>query len=513
MLVAMFRVLGVFALIISFYSAAYAQLQRPISGVVAATSGAIEVKYVAPDGNEIGRMAGIGDPIYLNDEISTGPDTSLQVLLKDQTVFTIGPNAILVFDEFIYDPSSDEAGSLSASVKKGAFKFVSGKISKKSSTAMKLKLPNATASIRGTTVAGRVRGDGESDVILLSGAISVTSESNPVGVDIFQPGWGASISATGAVSDPFQLSSDVLDAILSEATVDAPAEEQESTQETATSVATAAAVINDLSIEEQIIADFTADVTQTLASNGETEVAIGDLFSLILANSDLVAQLEAQGLDVSQAPTDISYAYLDTTLVSMLASGASPEYMVLLSDGAGGHYLNHADVDPDLSNLISDSYSGSVRFSGSGLNFAPSADATTAGGTASYDYTISYDTARASGSFSINSLSIDGISYGSHTETFSNVALAGRPQAQYEDDTDNNLFANQEIFEVGVAEATFSQSGNEVSAQLNSSLGSITNGTDVVNGILGSTNIMINDTSTPNKMARVEKHEVGRRVD
>ena len=187
--------------------------------------------------------------------------------------------------------------------------------------------------------------------------------------------------------------------------------------------------------------------------------------------------------------------------------------MVLLSDGAGGHYLNHADVDPDLSNLISDSYSGSVRFSGSGLNFAPSADATTAGGTASYDYTISYDTARASGSFSINSLSIDGISYGSHTETFSNVALAGRPQAQYEDDTDNNLFANQEIFEVGLAEATFSQSGNEVSAQLNSSLGSITNGTDVVNGILGSTNIMINDTSTPNKMARVEKHEVGRRVD
>jgi len=78
---------------------------------------------------------------------------------------------------------------------------------------------------------------------------------------------------------------------------------------------------------------------------------------------------------------------------------------------------------------------------------------------------------------------------------------------------DNVLNTNQEIFEVGVAEATFSQSGNEVSAQLNSSLGSITNGTDVVNGILGSTNIMINDTSTPNKMARVEKHEVGRRVD
>ena len=113
-------------------SLAHAQLQRPISGVVAASSGPVEVSYVAPDGQSIGRVAGIGDPIYLDDEITTGPETSLQILLKDQTVFTIGPNAVLVFDEFIYDPSGTEAASLTASVKKGAFKFISGKISKKS---------------------------------------------------------------------------------------------------------------------------------------------------------------------------------------------------------------------------------------------------------------------------------------------------------------------------------------------------------------------------------------------
>ena len=162
-------------LIVSFVSTAHAQLQRPISGVVAASSGPVEVRYVSPAGEDIGRSAGIGDPIYLDDEIVTGPDTSLQILLKDQTVFSIGPNAVLVFDEFIYDPSGGSENSLTASVKKGAFKFISGKISKKNPEAMKLKLPNATASIRGTTVAGRVQENGDADVILLSGAISVTN--------------------------------------------------------------------------------------------------------------------------------------------------------------------------------------------------------------------------------------------------------------------------------------------------------------------------------------------------
>ena len=491
---------------------AYAQLQRPISGVVAATSGVIEINYVAPDGEAIGRFAGIGDPIYLNDEISTGPDTSLQVLLKDQTVFTIGPNAILVFDEFIYDPTSDEAGSLSASVKKGAFKFVSGKISKKSNKAMKLKLPNATASIRGTTVAGRVTEEGESDVILLSGAITVSSAADPLGVDIFQPGWGASISAGGAVSDPFQLSADALDSILSEASVDAPAEEGGLiTQATSTATA-AAAVANSLTIEEQVIADFTANVAETLAADGQTEVSVQDLFNLILTNSDLVAQLEAQGFDPADAPI-LDYAYLDTALVSMLASGASPEYMLLLPNGSGGHYLNHFETDAQLAALISESYAGSVRFSGNDLNFAASGQASSASGTASYDYTLSYDTARATGSFTITGLTIDGLDYGDATKSFANVALAGRGQAGYGDDQDMVLNNNQEIFEVNIAETTFSNNGNEASAQLNSSLGSITNGTDVVDGILGSTNIMVNDTTQSGKRARVEKHEVGRQVD
>lgn len=493
-------------------SLAHAQLQRPISGVVAASSGPVEVSYVAPDGQFIGRVAGIGDPIYLDDEITTGPETSLQILLKDQTVFTIGPNAVLVFDEFIYDPSGTEAASLTASVKKGAFKFISGKISKKSPDAMTLKLPNATASIRGTTVAGRVDDDGDSNVFLLSGAISVTSVINPIPIDIIQPGWGTSISSGGAVAEPFQLSAADIDDVLSEASVEA-SEEEQPTATTAAAVATTIAPL--LTEQEQVIADFTEEATAQFAANGETEVAIGDLFTLILENSDLLSQLEAQGIDVTDIPTDINYAYLDTQLISMLASGGSPEYMKLLSDGSGGFYLNHADLDPAFGNLVSDSYSGSVTFQGSGLNFQPRGDASTAAGTASYNYTIVYDTAKATGSFSIEGLEIDNVVYGDLSSSFTDRNLQGLPQTGYDDDNDMALNVNQEVFEVQLDEASY-MSGSDIlaTATLNSSLGSITDGVQVIDGILGSTNITVSVTSAdPNihKRARVEKHEVGRR--
>ena len=499
--------------LIASSSLAHAQLQRPISGVVAASSGPVEISYVAPDGQSIGRVAGIGDPIYLDDEITTGPETSLQILLKDQTVFTSGPNAVLVFDEFIYDPSGTEAASLTASVKKGAFKFISGKISKKSPDAMTLKLPNATASIRGTTVAGRVDDDGDSNVFLLSGAISVTSVINPIPIDIIQPGWGTSISSGGAVAEPFQLSAADIDDVLSEASVEAASEEEQATATTATAVATTIAPL--LTEQEQVIADFTEEATAQFAANGETEVAIGDLFTLILENSDLLSQLEAQGIDVTDIPTDINYAYLDTQLISMLASGGSPEYMKLLSDGSGGFYLNHADLDPAFGNLVSDSYSGSVTFQGSGLSFQPRGDSSSAAGTASYNYTIVYDTAKATGSFSIEGLEIDNVVYGDLSSSFTDRDLQGRPQVGYDDDTDMALNVNQEVFEVQLDEATY-MSGSDIlaTATLNSSLGSITDGVEVIDGILGSTNIMVSVTSAdPNihKRARVEKHEVGRR--
>ena len=68
-----------------------------------------------------------GDKVFMGDKVETGPDGQLQVLLLDQTVFTLGPLSAVKVDEFIYDPKTDD-GKVKASMLKGIFRVVSGKI-------------------------------------------------------------------------------------------------------------------------------------------------------------------------------------------------------------------------------------------------------------------------------------------------------------------------------------------------------------------------------------------------
>ncbi len=202
-------------IVVVMTNAVFAQTGRPVSGVIAATDRPIAVSYVNEDGERIGRIAGVGEPIYLNDEISTPDGASLQILLRDQTVFSIGPNSTLVFDEFIFDPTSVDDVALTASVKKGTFKFISGKISKLKPGAMTLKLPNATASVRGTSVVGRVDDSGASDIILLTGAVALETVSAPA-VDLIQPGWGVSVGEAGIASAPTQFSAEEIESFIQE---------------------------------------------------------------------------------------------------------------------------------------------------------------------------------------------------------------------------------------------------------------------------------------------------------
>lgn len=493
-------------LILGTFSLSQAQNIRPVSGVVAMTTGAVSVSYIDDNGQEIGRDAVLGDPIYLNDVISTGPNTNLQILLKDQTLFTIGPDAAIVFDEFVYDPQGNEEPALTATVKKGVFKFISGKVSSKNPEAMTLKLPNATASIRGTTVAGRVRENGESDIVLLSGAIAVTSDASPEPVDIFQSGWGTSISAIGGIEEPFVMPADVLSSILSEASVSAFSEDL------------AEALANESEGEgeedagpatpEEIVQDFAEFAATELAANGETEVSFDDAISLLLGNDDLRAMLEEQGIDTANAP-DLNYAYLDVRLLSMLASGGGPVYMHLQDDGGGNYSISHVGSDAEFTALISGSYAGSVRFASSDLALAPRGNATSAGGTFSYDYSVSYDTATAAGSYSISNLSMDGVAYGSGSEDF-NTLLYNATQAGYEGDEDMVVSVGDEIFEVEVSTMNITNGSDTAAVQMNISFGSITDGNTVIDGLLGGSNVMINDVNDGEIRARAEKYEVGR---
>ena len=169
------------------------------AGVSAAVTGTVELTRQAS--RVVGRKVASGEDIHLDDEIASGPRSGMQVLLLDETVFTIGPESAIVIDEFVYDPQSG-AGEVSAQVVKGVFRFVTGRVAARRPDAMNVKLPAGSIGIRGTMVGGIVRPDGSATVVLLGagpandldrepGAIVVTAAG--VSEWIRTPGWGVEL--------------------------------------------------------------------------------------------------------------------------------------------------------------------------------------------------------------------------------------------------------------------------------------------------------------------------------
>src|SRR5215471_11901363 len=92
--------------------------------------------------------------VHLGDSVVSGDQSALQVLLLDQSVFTVGANASVTIDKFVYDPNRGTS-DIAASVAKGAFRFMSGhSLSGFGHNA--INTPVATIGVRGTAVEGVV---------------------------------------------------------------------------------------------------------------------------------------------------------------------------------------------------------------------------------------------------------------------------------------------------------------------------------------------------------------------
>lgn len=177
-------------------------------GVAGAVKGLVKA-IAASDRKKVGRIIESGKPLYLNEHVTTGPGGHLQIMLKDETIFTIGPDSDIVLDEFVYNPETD-AGKVSASVTKGVFRFITGNIGKKDPSAMDVKLPAGTIGIRGTIVAGQVGLDGTSLVVLLGpgpaaagarvGAFDLSNAQGSVFVD--KPGFGSTLRGESVPPTP-----------------------------------------------------------------------------------------------------------------------------------------------------------------------------------------------------------------------------------------------------------------------------------------------------------------------
>ena len=130
------------------YPGAYAQSGDSTSGagqpigVITLVQGIVRIKR--SDGTEDAVEAGA--PIYEGDVVETKENAAVGIEFEDKTTLSLGPDARMVLDEFVYNPA-EKAGNLGVSVLQGAFSFVSGEVAKLSPDSMIVTTPTATIGI------------------------------------------------------------------------------------------------------------------------------------------------------------------------------------------------------------------------------------------------------------------------------------------------------------------------------------------------------------------------------
>jgi hypothetical protein len=147
----------------------------------------------------------VGSTIYTGDTLQTDDDSRINMRFLDKTFFTLGPDAKMKVDTF--DESEDAEVGFSASILRGAFRFVSGLLSKKKPEAMNVSITTATIGVRGTHVAGEVFERVEENGVVVREASAVVTlledengadtsilVSNQYGsVEVDEPGYGTEI--------------------------------------------------------------------------------------------------------------------------------------------------------------------------------------------------------------------------------------------------------------------------------------------------------------------------------
>jgi hypothetical protein len=157
----------------------------------------------ATDGDPLGkppteaeRVLRIGIDVQANEVITTNANDRAHLVFLDGSSLTVGPDARLTIDRFVFDPAT-KTGELAINASKGVLRLVGGKISK--NNAITITTPSSTIGIRGgitimdvgarktdsTFVFGKdmtVRAGGVTQTATRPGSMIVTNLGSPPGM-------------------------------------------------------------------------------------------------------------------------------------------------------------------------------------------------------------------------------------------------------------------------------------------------------------------------------------------
>lgn len=104
--------------------------------------------------------ANAGMLLAVGDQIATGKDASLGITLRDDTILSLGPDARMILDDFVFEPASDRL-SLSTQLKRGTFAILAGQIARLAPERTRITTPTAHIGIRGTKFVVSVEAEDE----------------------------------------------------------------------------------------------------------------------------------------------------------------------------------------------------------------------------------------------------------------------------------------------------------------------------------------------------------------
>jgi hypothetical protein len=130
------------------------------------------------------------------DRLTTGPASRLAARLADDTQISLGENATMVLDRFVYRESGPGQAILDAV--RGAFLVIGGSVESSKGSRFIVKTPSAAIALRGTTVWGGHIDSGYG-IFVAEGSVRVTGRRGSV---TLRKGEGTTLDKAGRPSTP-----------------------------------------------------------------------------------------------------------------------------------------------------------------------------------------------------------------------------------------------------------------------------------------------------------------------
>jgi ferric-dicitrate binding protein FerR (iron transport regulator) len=143
------------------------------------------------------RQLTAGSGVFANERVRTGAASAAQLLFVDKTTVSIGPQAEITLDKFIYDPNKG-TGQVVLDTVRGSFRFITGS---QNPNRYAIKTPVGTLGIRGTIVNLLIQND--YTIVGLSEGIAKLTLANGQVIELNQIGMAYKIDKQGNVTGPY----------------------------------------------------------------------------------------------------------------------------------------------------------------------------------------------------------------------------------------------------------------------------------------------------------------------